>query len=132
MLELCRRAFELPSHGAHLLADCGPLHRRAHALWRPGAYARAPMLRDAPARDQDGIRSVVDGLRRIFRELRLSARGAERGAGISGAQLFVLQSLAQGSAASLNELADRTLTDQSSVSVVVKRLVTRGMVARKA
>ncbi len=90
------------------------------------------MLRDAPAREQDGIRSIVDGLRRIFRQLRLSARGAERGAGISAAQLFVLQSLAQGSAASLNELADRTLTDQSSVSVVVKRLVARGMVARKA
>ncbi len=85
------------------------------------------MLRDASA-----SRSVVDGLRRIFRELRLSARAAERGAGLSGAQLFVLQSLARGSAASLNELADRTLTDQSSVSVVVKRLVARGMVARKA
>jgi DNA-binding MarR family transcriptional regulator len=90
------------------------------------------MVRDAPARDQDGIRSVVDGLRRIFRQLRLSAREAERGAGISSAQLFVLLSLAQGSAASLNELADRTVTDQSSVSVVVKRLVARGMVARKA
>jgi DNA-binding MarR family transcriptional regulator len=90
------------------------------------------MLRDASAKDRDGIRSAVDALRRIFRELRLSAREAERGAGISGAQLFVLQALSVESAASLNDLADRTLTDQSSVSVVVKRLVARNLVARKA
>jgi DNA-binding MarR family transcriptional regulator len=79
----------------------------------------------------DGLRGVVDALRRIVRELRLSAREAERGAGISGAQLYVLQALSQESAASLNELAERTLTDQSSVSVVVKRLVARNLVARR-
>jgi DNA-binding MarR family transcriptional regulator len=78
------------------------------------------------------IRLVVDALRRIVRDLRLSARGAERGAGISGAQLFVLQALARASASSLNDLAVRTLTDQSSVSVVVQRLVGRKLVARKA
>jgi MarR family transcriptional regulator, lower aerobic nicotinate degradation pathway regulator len=72
----------------------------------------------------------MNALRRIVRELRLSARVAEQKAGISGAQLFVLQALADGSAASLNELADRTFTDQSSVSVVVKRLVARKLVAR--
>lgn len=79
----------------------------------------------------DSIRTVMDGLRRIVRDLRLSAREAERGAGISGAQLFVLQTLAESSAQSLNDLADRTLTDQSSVSVVVKRLVERKLITRK-
>jgi len=79
----------------------------------------------------ESIRTVMDGLRRIVRDLRLSARDAERGAGISGAQLFVLQTLSESSAASLNDLADRTLTDQSSVSVVVKRLVERKLVTRK-
>jgi DNA-binding MarR family transcriptional regulator len=73
----------------------------------------------------------MDALRRIVRDLRLSARDAERGAGISGAQLFVLLMLAEQPAASLNELAERTLTDQSSVSVVVKRLTDRKLVARK-
>jgi DNA-binding MarR family transcriptional regulator len=34
-------------------------------------------------------------------------------------------------ASSLNELAERTFTDQSSVSVVVKRLIDRKLVARK-
>jgi DNA-binding MarR family transcriptional regulator len=73
----------------------------------------------------------MDSLRRIVRDLRLSARDAERSAGISGAQLFVLQALAERPATSLNDLAERTLTDQSSVSVVVKRLADRKLVARK-
>jgi len=86
----------------------------------------------ASARRADSIRSVMNALRRVVRDLRLSARDAERSAGISGAQLFVLQSLVEEPASSLNVLADRTLTDQSSVSVVVKRLAGRKLVARKA
>jgi DNA-binding MarR family transcriptional regulator len=89
-------------------------------------------LENSVVRRADTIRSVMDSLRRIVRGLRLSARDAERSAGISGAQLFVLQTLAQDRASSLNDLADRTLTDQSSVSVVVKRLADRKLVARKA
>jgi DNA-binding MarR family transcriptional regulator len=78
------------------------------------------------------MRAVLNALRRIVRDLRLGARDAERSAGISGAQLFVLQALAHARASSLNELADRTHTDQSSVSVVVRRLVDRKLIARKA
>ncbi len=74
----------------------------------------------------------MNALRRVVRDLRLTARDAERSAGISGAQLFVLQTLAEEPAASLNDLAERTLTDQSSGSVVVKRLTDRKLVARKA
>jgi DNA-binding MarR family transcriptional regulator len=44
------------------------------------------------------------------------------------AQLFVLNRLAEGKAMSLNELAARTLTHQSSVSVVVQRLIASGLV----
>ena len=84
-----------------------------------------------PHAGEASVRAVVDALRRVVRELRLSARGAERTAGISGAQLFVLQALSAGTAQSLNELAERTLTDQSSVSVVVTRLVRRRLVSRK-
>jgi DNA-binding MarR family transcriptional regulator len=78
------------------------------------------------------MRAVMNALRRIVRDLRLGARDAERSAGISGAQLFVLQALADERAWSINELADRTHTDQSSVSVVVRRLVERKLIARKA
>jgi DNA-binding MarR family transcriptional regulator len=79
---------------------------------------------------EQSIRTVFDALRRIVRELRLGARGAERDAGLSGAQLFVLQSLADESASSLNALAERTMTDQSSVSVVVARLAEKKLVVR--
>jgi DNA-binding MarR family transcriptional regulator len=80
----------------------------------------------------DDVRKVMDGLRKIVRALRLSAREAERKAGISAAQLFVLEALVEQPASSLNELADRTATDQSSVSVVVRRLVEQGYVERRA
>lgn len=90
---------------------------------------RSPRAGAALTRAQS-VRVVMDALRRIVRGLRLTARDAERTAGISGAQLFVLQALAEGKAASLNDLAVRTCTDQSSVSVVVSRLVERGLVAR--
>lgn len=73
---------------------------------------------------------VMDALRRIVRSLRQSARTAEDRLGISTAQLFVLHEVGATTGLSINELAARTLTDQSSVSVVVTRLVERGLVKR--
>jgi DNA-binding MarR family transcriptional regulator len=76
------------------------------------------------------VRLVLDSIRRIVRALRVSSRAAEKKVGISGAQLFVLQKLADGGRAlSINELARRTVTDQSSVSVVVQKLVKQGLVS---
>jgi MarR family transcriptional regulator, lower aerobic nicotinate degradation pathway regulator len=84
--------------------------------------------RDHSAQDQ--LRDVLNALRRIVRSLRISSRTAEQRVGLSGAQLFVLQCLARRSPCSVNELAARTATDQSSVSVVVSRLVAGGHVRR--
>ncbi len=75
---------------------------------------------------------VMDSIRRIVRLLRVSARASERLVGISGAQLFVLQQLAEAGPCSIGELAEATLTHQSSVSVVVSRLIERGFVSRRA
>jgi DNA-binding MarR family transcriptional regulator len=74
---------------------------------------------------------VLDSIRRIVRLLREGSRVAEETVGLSAAQLFVLQRLEAPQPLSLNELAARTLTHQSSVSVVVRRLVDRGLVQRK-
>ncbi|HEY9517022.1 MAG TPA: MarR family winged helix-turn-helix transcriptional regulator [Gemmatimonadaceae bacterium] len=63
--------------------------------------------------------------------MRASTRVAERRLGISGAQLFVLHALSESPAESLNDLAARTFTHQSSVSAVVERLVRRRLVSRK-
>ena len=79
----------------------------------------------------DASRQVLDCLRRIVQLLRESSRRAEQQLGISGAQLFVLETLAESPHQSLNEVAARTRTHQSSVSIVVARLVERGLVARQ-
>ncbi|MDE3150926.1 MAG: MarR family transcriptional regulator [Gemmatimonadota bacterium] len=74
----------------------------------------------------------MNAIRSIVRALRVSSRMIESKMGMSGAQLFVLQQLAEKPAHSLNELAERTATHQSSVSVVVRRLVDHGYVSRTA
>jgi DNA-binding MarR family transcriptional regulator len=75
-------------------------------------------------------RSVLDSIRRIVQELRLYDRRAEQRVGLSGAQLFVLQKMRAGGAACINELARRTHTHQSSVSVVAQKLVDRKLLRR--
>jgi DNA-binding MarR family transcriptional regulator len=74
----------------------------------------------------------MNAIRSIVRAQRINTRAIELKMGISLAQLFVLQQLAERPADSLNDLADRTATHQSSVSVVVRRLVERGLVSRNA
>lgn len=78
------------------------------------------------------VNVILDALRSIVRELRLASREAEQRVGIHGAQLHALRQLADNPATSLTELAERTHTDISSVSVVVSRLVEQGLVARKS
>ncbi len=89
--------------------------------------SHAFQIADAPA----DVRAVMDELRRIVRALRLSAAEAEKAAGLSGAQLFVLQRLFEKDARSIAELAERTLTDASSVSVLLARLEEKGLVERE-
>jgi DNA-binding MarR family transcriptional regulator len=81
--------------------------------------------------DAEQVTDILDDFRRIVRVLRESSRAAEGTLGVTGAQLFVLKALADAPAQSVNALADRTRTHQSTVSVVVKRLVERGFVRRE-
>ena len=78
------------------------------------------------------VERAMNVVRSIVRAQRINTRAIELKMGISLAQLFVLQQLADRPADSLNELAERTATHQSSVSVVVRRLVERGYVSRTA
>lgn len=73
---------------------------------------------------------VLDSIRRIVQALRESSRAAEQRVGLSSAQLFVLRTLAESPGLSLNELAERTRTHQSSVSAVVARLTRASLVER--
>lgn len=74
---------------------------------------------------------VIDSLRILVKALRDSGRDAEQKLGITSAQLYVLQAL-RDRPASINELAARTYTHQSSVSMVVARLVESRLVTRAA
>ncbi|HEX4681289.1 MAG TPA: MarR family transcriptional regulator [Gemmatimonadaceae bacterium] len=74
--------------------------------------------------------SAVASIRRIVRVLRLASQQTQSAAGISAAQVFVLQQLGDGAQLSLNELAERTMTDRSSVAAVVDRLQDQKLVDR--
>jgi DNA-binding MarR family transcriptional regulator len=94
-----------------------------HAIARSSSGA-------ATALADPATRAVLDAIRAIVRALREASRQAEQAVGLSAAQLFVLHRLAGAPPLSLSELAARTVTHQSSVSVVVTKLARRGLVAR--
>lgn len=74
---------------------------------------------------------VLDAIRRIVRVLRNFSKATERDFGLSTAQIYVLQKLLESKKAlTVNELAEATLTHQSSVSVVVSKLVGRKLIER--
>jgi DNA-binding MarR family transcriptional regulator len=81
-------------------------------------------------RSSNDARAILTHFRTIVRHLRLSSRSCEARSGLSSAQIFVLQKLDKKRALSLNELAEKTLTHQSTVSEVVSRLVEKGFVSR--
>ncbi|MCA9516944.1 MAG: MarR family transcriptional regulator [Myxococcales bacterium] len=73
---------------------------------------------------------ALQELRRVVHGIRAASHAVERSCGVSGAQLFVLRELSLIPGASIRRLSEQTLTDASSVSVIVARLVARGLVSR--
>jgi DNA-binding MarR family transcriptional regulator len=82
-------------------------------------------------RSNADVQHVLDGVRRIVQGLRESSRDVQRRTGLTGAQLFVLRRLDENEGSSINDLAERTFTHQSSVSAVSSRLVSAGLVERR-
>jgi DNA-binding MarR family transcriptional regulator len=87
-------------------------------------------LKPKSNRTGDRVARAADGMRRIVQALRLSTHAIEKKLGISGAQVFVMQQLSLSGGLSLRDLAARTRTDPSSVSVAVSRLEAKGLVRR--
>ncbi len=95
---------------------------------RPGTPERSRESRHGEA----SVGGALEAVRRLVRALRLSANRARDTVGVSSAELFILRALHEGGpVASLNELADRTFTDQSSASPVVERLRRRRLIRRR-
>lgn len=73
---------------------------------------------------------ALQQLRRLVHGIRTASYAVEHACGVTGAQLFVLRELSHEPGASIRRLSERTMTDASSVSVIVGRLVEAGLVAR--
>ncbi len=75
--------------------------------------------------------TALEQLRTLISALTHSARAVERSTGITNAQLFLLQQLAAADSLSVNDLAARARTQQSTVSIVVGRLVRAGLAVKR-
>lgn len=85
-----------------------------------------------PITIQNDSQRFLVAIRKIVKALRQASKMTESTAGLSAAQLFVLQKVANSEKPlSINELAARTLTHQSSVSVVVNKLVKKSLIKRQ-
>lgn len=74
---------------------------------------------------------ILDSLRRIVQALRQSSAQAEKAAGLTAAQVFVLKQIRANPGLSVNELAALTCTHQSTMSEVAGRLEGRGLIIRR-
>lgn len=77
-------------------------------------------------------KEILNRIRRLVRALRMFDKEAQSRFGIGAAQMFILHILGGEEELSLNELAERTATDQSSASLAAARLVDEGYVRRVA
>lgn len=75
--------------------------------------------------------SVLNSFRCLVKSLRVADRAGLREHGLGASQLYVLHELHRESPLSVNALAQRTATDQSTVSVVVSKLIEKGFVTRE-
>jgi MarR family transcriptional regulator, organic hydroperoxide resistance regulator len=74
--------------------------------------------------------AALTTLRALFGALTRSARAIESHTGITNAQLFLLRQLTSAEPLSINDLAERVHTRQNTVSSVVNRLVSAGLVEK--
>lgn len=86
------------------------------------------MREKTPTTRSSDARTALDAFRYIVQALRIG-RGTG-GRGLSSAQLFALRQIAERPGSSINDVAALTYTHQSSVSVVIQRLVRQGLVAK--
>lgn len=82
-------------------------------------------------RNSTSLSRALNSLRRIVRAGRGATQAVEARYGISSAQLYILQALAETPGMSIKDVVALTLTTNSSVSEVVARLVNSELVVRE-
>lgn len=78
----------------------------------------------------DDAKAILNRVRQLVRALRSFDKQAQSQYGLGAAQMFILHVLQHDEELSMNDLADRTATDQSSASLAAGKLVTEGYVRR--
>jgi DNA-binding MarR family transcriptional regulator len=115
-----RPAAVLPA--SHAAAILGAMPHSARAPLRT-LHPASASLSDEGARALQAVRGLVGTLTQ-------TARVIEQRTGVSNAQLFLLEQIATEPGLSVNALAARAMTHQSTASVVLSRLERRGLVQR--
>lgn len=85
-----------------------------------------------PSKDPtEGVPFLFNSLRRLVNAMHAAARDTQHSQGVTAAQLFVLSQVRRSPNLSINALAELTMTHQSTVSVVVRRLVRRHLLQKR-
>jgi DNA-binding MarR family transcriptional regulator len=82
-------------------------------------------------RDPEAPSRAMAAIREVMRAFNVATKNLERRLGLSGSQLETLEILSEHPGLSPSDLAARTATDQSTASVVVKRLADSGLIDRR-
>jgi DNA-binding MarR family transcriptional regulator len=93
----------------------------------------ADQLRPAPppTDSDESIASLLNSLRQLVNAMYSASRDAQHSHGVTAAQLFILSHVRRSSNLSIGALAELTMTHQSTVSVVVRRLVRRKLLEKR-
>lgn len=90
------------------------------------------LRRTAPSADADAsTASLINSLRRLVNAMYSASRETQHAHGVTAAQLFVLSQVRRSPNVSIGALAELTMTHQSTVSVVVGRLVRRKLLEKR-
>lgn len=87
----------------------------------------------APRSGRPGLQDatqIVQGLRRVVKALHAFSQDVYRQYGLTGPQLWALKTLQRAGRLSAGQLARALAVHQSSVSILIDRLVKRGLVQR--
>lgn len=90
----------------------------------------ASRRRPPPTADLGDAAAIIIGLRRIVRALELYSHEVRRDFGLTAPQLWALKTLARNGPQATGELARALLVQQSSTSILLRRLERRGLVRR--
>lgn len=74
---------------------------------------------------------VLKKFRVIYGSVRQQFRDVEQSCGVTGSQLWILQEVARTPDIGVSELAERLSIHQSTCSILVEKLVTRGLVIKE-